>query len=133
MGVAVFKESYYCENCNESLWRLPDYGNGSPTERLAQYEEAEEQGLLLRLPCAVGSEVYIINSKRTKCTENDQEFDEYWCQGCECDRCDSHREYYIHKNTQVSLEWIVRYFSDFGKTVFFTQEDAEQALKQMRE
>ena len=47
-GVAVFKQSYDCEVCGESIYRLPDLGNGSPTERLAQYEEAEEQGLLLK-------------------------------------------------------------------------------------
>lgn len=57
-GIAVFKESYNCERCGEGLWRLPDYGNGSPTDKLADYEEAEEQGLLLRLPCKVGDRVY---------------------------------------------------------------------------
>lgn len=68
-GVAVFKESYDCENCNESIWRLPDYGNGSPTDKLAQYKEAEEQGLLLRLPCKVGGYHIQHNSqgKRKEC------------------------------------------------------------------
>lgn len=31
--------------------------------KLAAYEDAEEQGLLLRLPCGIGSDVYIIPSK----------------------------------------------------------------------
>lgn len=39
MGVAVYKEGYECERCNEITYRLPDYGNGSPTDRLAQYED----------------------------------------------------------------------------------------------
>ena len=32
-------------------------------EKLSSYEDAEEQGLLLRLPCGIGSDVYMIPSK----------------------------------------------------------------------
>lgn len=60
MGVAVFKESYDCENCNESIWRLSDYGNGSPTDKLAEYEDAEEQGKLFKLPCGFNDTIYHI-------------------------------------------------------------------------
>jgi len=31
-------------------------------DRLAAYEDAEEQGLLLRLPCPIGTTVYIITA-----------------------------------------------------------------------
>ena len=31
--------------------------------KLAAYEDAEEQGLLLRLPCKIGSDVYIVPSE----------------------------------------------------------------------
>lgn len=44
-GVAVYKHPFECERCGEEIWRLPDYGNGSPTEKLADYEDAEEQGI----------------------------------------------------------------------------------------
>lgn len=47
-GVAVYKHPFECERCGEEIWRLPDYGNGSPTEKLSAYEDAEEHGLLLR-------------------------------------------------------------------------------------
>ena len=49
-GVEVYKNPFECERCGETIWRLPDYGNGSPTEKLSAYEDAEEQGLLLQLP-----------------------------------------------------------------------------------
>lgn len=62
-GVAVYKNPFECERCGETIWRLPDYGNGSPTEKLSAYEDAEEQGLLLRLPC---NEVWFICDKGTK-------------------------------------------------------------------
>lgn len=51
MGVAVYKQPYECDNCSDRIWRLPDYGNGSPTDRLAEYEELEEQGLILKISC----------------------------------------------------------------------------------
>lgn len=59
-GVAVYKHPFECEQCGDTIWRLPDYGNGSPTEKLADYEDAEEQGLLLRLLCKVGDTLYCI-------------------------------------------------------------------------
>ena len=59
-GVAVYKHPFECERCGDTIWRLPDYGNESPTEKLADYEDVEEQGLLLRLKCKVGDTVYHI-------------------------------------------------------------------------
>ena len=107
-----------------------DFGSANVLNRLAEYEDLEEQGLLLRLPCKAGSTVYLIRSRYTECSK----YKETWndCYGCEDkDKCDSHEEYYIHINHSVSDEWIVRYMNDFGKTVFLTKEEAEQKLKEM--
>lgn len=129
-------------------------GNCDAITRLAEYEDAEEQGLLLRLPapldgvesfsldgkevwfrlpCNVGAEVYCILERRTKCTEHNQELDDYSCQGCECLECDSRKEKYIQPQKIYSLEWIVANIGKFGKTVFLTPKEAEQALEQMGE
>ena len=43
-----------CDNCENMT---------NACEKLGAYEDAEEQGLLLRLPCGIGSDVYIIPSK----------------------------------------------------------------------
>ena len=99
--------------------------------KLAEYEDLEEQGLLLRLPCKVGDTVYCIYKRYTKCSENEQEFDEYSCQGCECLECDSHKELYVQSQKAYSLDWIVSNLKRFGKTVFLTKEEAEQKLKEM--
>ena len=101
----------------------------SVQEKLREYEGLEKQGLLLRLPCKSGSTVYLICSRYTKCSK----YKEIWndCYGCEEDECDSHKEYYIHINHSVSIEWIVRNLNNFGKTVFLTQAEAEQKLKEM--
>ena len=100
-------------------------------ERLAEYEDLEEQGLLLRLPCKVGEKVYCIYERYTKCSEYGQVFEEYSCQGCECLECDSHKELYVQSQKAYSLDWIVSNLKRFGKTVFLTKAEAEQKLKEI--
>ena len=79
----------------------------------------------------MGYTVYCIYERYTKCSENEQEFDEYSCQGCECLECDSHKELYVQSQKAYSLDWIVSNLKRFGKTVFLTQAEAEQKLKEM--
>ena len=102
-------------------------------EKLQKYENAEEDGLLARLPCKAGSTVYLICHRYSKCSKYGERFEEYSCSGCE-EECDSHKEYYIHVNQFVSLEWIVRNMmkETFGKTVFLSMGEAEKALKEMK-
>lgn len=78
-------------------------------EKLAKYEDLEEQGKLLKLPLAVGDTAYTLNplpSGKTVVAET--KADAFFCALC-------------------TLE------GRFGKTVFATQEEAEQALKDMEE
>lgn len=95
-------------------------------EALGKYEDAEEQGLLLKLPCKVRDTVYCIYERYTKCSENEEEFDEYSCQGCECLECDSHKELYVQSQKAYSLDWIVSNLNNFGKIIFLTQAEADQ-------
>ena len=123
------------ETMTEDGWIKPSYSCYSTrkiVEKLAEYEDLEEQGLLLRLPCKVGDTVYCIYERYTKCSENEQEFDEYSCQGCECLECDSHKELYVQSQKAYSLDWIVSNLKRFGKTVFLTQAEAEAKLKELR-
>ena len=101
-------------------------------KKLQEYEDSEEQGLLLRLPCKVGDTVYCIFTRYTKCTPNSTEFDEYSCQGCEYE-CDSKKEKYIQDMQAYSLDWIVINLKNFGETVFLTKEEVEEKLKELKE
>lgn len=100
--------------------------------RLKYYEDLQEQNKLLILPCAVGDTVYCIYSRYTKCSEHNQEFEEYSCQGCESE-CDSKKEYYVQEQKAYSLDWIVTQIVNkhFGKLFFLTKEQAESELKEM--
>lgn len=40
--------------------RAHAYLSGKVIDKLAEYEEAEEQGLLLKLPCKVGDKVFVV-------------------------------------------------------------------------
>lgn len=52
----------YCPHCNEENCPcLQEVIN-----KLADYEDAEEQGLLLRLPCKVGDTVYFVHCGKIK-------------------------------------------------------------------
>lgn len=80
-------------------------------ERLAEYEDAEEKGLLVKLPCKVGDTAYKISTGMI-------------LPSCILMIADKGNGYFafLEDGTVVSL-------CDFGKTVFLTREEAEQALK----
>ena len=71
--------------------------------KLKAYEDAEEQGLLLRLPCKVGDTVYHIAGRRILEVEN------------------------------VNLFFLLLSVAEgrFGKTVFLTCDEAEAKLAEM--
>lgn len=73
-------------------------------ERIKGYEELEEQGLLLKLPCKVGNIVYEILQFAG----------------------DEKPEIDVHKIKLDDLD-------NIGKTVFLTESDAENALQKMNE
>ena len=83
--------------------------------RLAVYEDAEEQGLLVRLPCKVGETVYYLNPfneiENGKITMIQQKADGTWKFRVTTS--------YSHDVTTDAI----------GKTVFLTREEAEAALK----
>lgn len=70
-------------------------------EKLSAYEDAEEQGLLLRLPCKVGDTVYLVkNDGKIVARVADMMF--------------------------IGVLW-----EEFGKTVFLTRTEAEAKLAEM--
>ena len=119
-----------CEGYPWNVHPVKDIDDLKYYKKLATYEDAEEKGLLLRLPCKPKSEVFLICSRYTRCSFEDVPFEESSCIGCEND-CDSHKEIYIHRNSSVDVEWIVRNLNKFGKTVFLTKEEVEVKLAEM--
>nr|DAH39238.1 MAG TPA: hypothetical protein [Caudoviricetes sp.] len=117
--VDVVDNEYSKANYNKILTKLGDY------------EDLEEQGRLIKLPCKVGDTVYCIFTRYTRCTFGNEEFDEYSCQGCEYE-CDSKKENYVQDMKAYSLDWIVTNLKNIGKTAFLTKSEAEAKLKELR-
>lgn len=110
------------EIMTEDGWFKPSYSCYSTKriiERLAEYEDLEEQGLLLRLPVKMGDTVYAIRYGEendfivveTKIIEIRQNIN-----GTFFEPLISRKAYKTE---------------DFGKEVFLTKAEAEQKLKEM--
>ena len=78
-------------------------------EKYAEYKAAEEQGLLLRLPCKVGDVVYCI----------DEEWEDIY---------DNDTRYLYVAEDRFYLDML----DNIGKSVFLTQAEAEAALEKMK-
>ena len=98
-------------------------------EALGKYEDAEEQGLLLRLPCKVGDTIYVNGILGVG------EAEEY-----KVIRVDYHSnlatkrsEFYIEALLASAPENSIGFYDkEIGKTVFLTQAEAEAKLKELR-
>ena len=92
-------------------------------EKLANLEQMEEMGILVRLPCKVGDTVYTL-SYMYDC-KNDYDckvFKKWKCMGNI--PCKYEKKKYFVKKSQFCLTML----NSLGKTVFLTREEAEKAL-----
>lgn len=98
--------------------------------KLCDYEDLEEQGLLVRLPDDLNRILYQVNYRWTECTEYGEENNKCEIYDCECE-CDSRKEYYI---AEVDLQYIPigNYYDRLGKFLFLTREEAEKKLEEMK-
>ena len=98
-------------------------------EKLATYEDLEEQGLLVRLPCKVGDMVW----------DNDFGYPEsYEIKAFSYGYCDSYVEpdiedeiIFYYENYTGSITGAFP-MSEIGKTIFFTREEAVKKLEEMK-
>lgn len=114
-----------CMKCAEQHEKLAEW-----LEELKSYKEAEEQGLLVRLPDDLNRVLYQINYRWKKCAKYGERRNK--CEIYSCGRkCDSRKEYYI---AEVGLQYIqiVNYYDRLGKFLFLTREEAEKKLEEMK-
>lgn len=91
-------------------------------QRLAEYEDAEEQGLLVRLPCKVGETVFFPMETDGEC-EPFVDVGMVFAIGI-----DERHTTWISVRYKSGLKYY-HTADDFGKTVFLTREAAEKALE----
>ena len=112
------------EYCNNKDMNCEKCAIQKAFDKLAEYEDLEEEGLLLKLPCKIGDTVYqLINSH----------IYEYKVIGICFDIFQNKWMYEVAY--QIGLEWFKTMcdFDAFGKskTVFLTKEEAEEKLKEL--
>ena len=94
-------------------------------KELKSYKDLEEQGLLVRLPCKVGTEVFCYfpgDSHYTKCQIKKIEI----CQSIFGNIC------YLAEPV-AQRRYCCRYFdNEFGKFLFLTREEAEKKLEEVK-
>lgn len=100
--------SYECEQNYKEAYTLLS----AALKKLADYEDEEEEGMLLKLPCKEGTTVHCIGSCGEIC-------DDYLCESCE-----EHKVIFTCAFDRNMIE-------QFGKTVFRTHDEAEIALQEM--
>lgn len=119
----------YCDSCSQGAGNCKTVEN--MIKKLATYEDLEEQGLLVRVPCKVGDMVW----------DNDFGYPEsYEIKAFSYGYCDS----YVEPGVGIEDEIIFYYensigsitgafpMSEIGKTVFLTREEAEKKLEEIQ-
>ena len=99
-------------------------------DKLKEYEDAEEQGLLLKLPCKIGNKIYVIPSEinydlniiighaeLNRVYEQTVHSVQVWGSG------------YLVKTCNGVYSVLPK---SYGETWFLTREEAEKALERMR-
>lgn len=112
-----------------------DEGNYKAADKLATYEDLEEQGLLVRLPVKIGDDIYKIPSKAN--------YDLNVLNGYKANNRVYHQKAYSIVFSQSG--WFVQCDKDsihapnvicvdveYGKTWFLTTEEAEKKLEEMK-
>ena len=94
--------------------------------KLGEYEDLEEQGRLVKLPCNRGDKIYFIKSAFSMAHFPTEAKVTSIC-GVDCDND-------VMYSSITEYNKIDRRFrsSDFGKTVFLTKSEAEAKLKELR-
>lgn len=108
----------FCDNYTLSgCWECPV---GKAIEKLADYEDAEEQGLLVRLPCKLNGTLYSVNYNNKTIAENtiikisiNDHVKRFYC---------------IDDNLRERIFFSRR----IGENVFLTREEAEKKLEEMK-
>lgn len=109
-----FGASSKCDNCEIAT---------SICEKLGKYEDLEEQGRLVKLPCKVGDVVYVKMASYCKTHYVEAEVRDF-VHFISCGFCVVVTSKYFDKENIP--------FSEFGKTIFLTKEKAEAKLKELR-
>ena len=115
------KPNSYYSNCEEGYCAM---------EKLADYEDAEEQGRLIKLPCKVGDTVWD-NDFGRPCAYTITAFSFGECEEYICKPVTTKEAVFYYENSSGSITGSFAE-SAIGKSVFLNKSEAEAKLKELR-
>lgn len=112
-----------CIDCCKQHGKGSNTCNGCPVQecfdRLGVYENLDEQGLILKLPCKVGTAFYEVIDD---CTYDGDCHTKRMCGTCR------YRDVHIELDVFSTALEIIEHLEEFGKTVFLTREEALEKM-----
>ena len=115
------KPNPHYTNCEEGYCAM---------EKLADYEDAEEQGRLIKLPCKVGDTVWD-NDFGRPCAYTITAFSFGECEEYICKPVTTKEVVFYYENSSGSITGSFAE-SEIGKSVFLNKSEAEAKLKELR-
>ena len=115
------KPNTHYTNCEEGYCAM---------EKLADYEDAEEQGRLIKLPCKVGDTVWD-NDFGRPCAYTITAFSFGECEEYICKPVTTKEVVFYYENSRGSITGSFAE-SAIGKSVFLNKSEAEAKLKELR-
>ena len=117
-----FAKENMCKYLNTSRDKCLDR---SIYNKLVEYEDLEEQGLLLKLPCKIGDYIYVLEDVYGK---GEIEITEY---RVECMRTGDNTSLTFDALEHDECLEVTFETMDIGRTVFLSYAEAEKALKRL--
>lgn len=120
------------ENGNARLepCEMTAHHNRVVLDRLATYEDLEEQGRLVKLPCKVGDTVWDNDCGRP-CAYTITAFSFGECEEYICEPVTTKEVVFYYTNSSGSITGSFAE-SEIGKSVFLNKSEAEEKLKELR-
>ncbi len=127
------------ERLTERIDNVPDGESGvwvkehdyvSAAEKLAEYEDLEEQGRLIKLPCKVGDTVWD-NDFGRPCAYTITAFSFGECEEYICEPVTTKEVVFYYENSSGSITGSFAE-SEIGKSVFLNKSESEAKLKELR-
>lgn len=133
LGVSIDKEEdcptcSICCNCDIPPRKCKYISDA--LEKLADYEDLEEQGRLLKLPCKVGDTVWD-NDYGRPCAYTITAFSFGECEEYICEPVTTKEVVFYYTNSSGSITGSFAE-SEIGKSVFLNKSEAEAKLKELR-
>lgn len=97
--------------------------------KLKDYEDLEEQGRLIKLPCKVGDTIYAVGVLDCETVEQYKVIKVDYHSNLATDRSEFYIVAFSTSNPKADIGF---YDKEFGKNVFLTKSEAEAKLKELR-